>query len=174
MSEPIPAKIEIGGSIKRSQLDEIIRLGDCGNLQAEGAGPNYSGISIESLPTPRLVIGNPEADYGEFTELEAFLVENEILFDRHSDAKHEYEAEEVCFRPGMGEPLVSLGTQGEDNPLISQRLVATAIEQAASPEDAIEAIRGLLALHYLRAEIAPLPPLEIEEDELSPSGRGPS
>ena len=173
MSEPIPAKIEIGGRITRSQFDEMLRL-EGFELGDPGTGPMYEGASLESSPTPRLVIGYHSANYGEFPDLEAYLVSNGIPFDRHSDARYEIDAEEVCFRSGMEKPLVSTGTQDDASPVVNQADVAKAIEQAASAEDAVESIRGLLKLHYLRAEIAPLPPLEIEDDELSPSGRGPS
>ena len=40
-----------------------------------------------------------------FEELEGFLCEHGIPFDRHSDARYEFDAEKVAFRPGMNRPL---------------------------------------------------------------------
>ena len=62
-----------------------------------------------------LVLADVEARFGMFEDLEAFCVEHGIPFDRHSDARYEFDAENVMFRPGMKSPLViSSNNAGDD------------------------------------------------------------
>ena len=50
-----------------------------------------------------------------FEELEAFCVKHGIAFDRHSDARYEFDAENVSFRTGMKEPVsIPSNNDGED------------------------------------------------------------
>ena len=47
------------------------------------------------------------ARYGEFPELEKFLVEHKIPFDRYSTSHYEYEPKVASYRPERGEVVVS-------------------------------------------------------------------
>lgn len=58
-----------------------------------------------------LTLVDDEAEYGEFDGLERFLTMNNIAFDRQSEAKYEYDAELIQFRPGMERPHRWLTTQ---------------------------------------------------------------
>ena len=48
-------------------------------------------------------LGDSEAPYGEFPDLEKLLVRKGVPFDRHSEAKFEYSAEIRKFRPAQGD-----------------------------------------------------------------------
>jgi hypothetical protein len=97
--------------------------------------------------------------------LEKFLVEAGISYRRHSDAKYEYDAEIVEFRPGLGQVVFASNNNGEF--LVSlEKLtrIATAIDQAsetAEGQTALEVLRRLRNLQQLAHETRPIvvPPL---------------
>jgi hypothetical protein len=103
-----------------------------------------------------------------FEELEEFCATQEISFDRHSDAKYEWDAENVYFRPGMEEPVGVLSNNDRDDLFPVGRIrpvvkdLAELTQKAATPAGFRELDRLVKSLvAALPPEIEPLPPLEI-------------
>jgi hypothetical protein len=103
MSERFPAVITIGGKIPRKLIPDLIDV-----INTSGAGVEWGNHNtFEGLETLTEVVGNndhlvlcdDEARYGEFEDLECFLRNNDIPFDRHSAAWYEYDGDIVSFRP---------------------------------------------------------------------------
>ena len=109
MGEYFPGKISIGGTIPRKVAEEL-----CGRIRDENVGLEYGEHDFQPETPKDLAEGAPagapldlyheEASYGMFDDLEAFLVENGIAFDRCHDPHAEYDEEMVMFRPEMKEP----------------------------------------------------------------------
>ena len=106
MSDRFAAQITVGGTIKRSLVEEL-----CGVISQSGAGPDWEGgcepqneADLLELvgENGTMVLHDCQACYGQFDDLEQFLEEHEIPFDRHSEAKYEYDGELVKYRPGHG------------------------------------------------------------------------
>ena len=120
MSDYFAGEIEIGGRISRSDLNELIDL-----IVSEELKEDYN----DTWTRERLVkafaaqdsvrLTDDEARYGEFPELEEFLVEHKISFNRHSDARYEYDATNLYYRgeETIGEAAVFFSTQ-DGNDLI--------------------------------------------------------
>ena len=96
---------------------------------------------------------------GQFEGLERFCVTHGISFDRHSDAGN------ICFRPGMKQPVPDKGSDallnaGNIRPLAQEvsRLVTITLTRQKLLAAVTKVIRHLNSL--LPPE---LPPLEIEE-----------
>ena len=80
--------------------------------------------------------GDPDAKYGEFEELEELLVNKGIPFDRHSEAKYEYEAETRKYRPPVGESGgcdVVINTNQDGHPVVYADDVRTYVVKGDLP-----------------------------------------
>ena len=124
MSEYCDARIQIGGSIKRSIVPQL-----CERISEEHVGLDYGENSfgptteqdlmaaigprsLASMPAGTLMLFADEAYYGEFTDLEEFLRDNQIPFNRTSGSCNE------CFpclrivRPGAEDIAIDLDASG--------------------------------------------------------------
>jgi len=114
MSDRFPAEIHIGGPIPRQLRDQLIQaiVAQGVHLQDYG-GPEATEEGLEPLIQEGefLCLYDDQARYGEFDELEAFLVEHEIHFNRHSDGYCEHNAQWLFFR-GSDAPLAMPAEQG--------------------------------------------------------------
>ncbi len=173
MSDRMPAQITIGGTIKRSLVEEL-----CGQITESGAGPEWDGgVKVRDEAELRRLIGKDgtitlydcEARYGEFETLEAFLREHEIPFDRHCDAKYEYDGMLVKYRPATGLHEYLATQDGE------QTINGVEIDEVASQLDGIEQMphEQLLAVaaqvrdelrSLVGTDVPDVPPLVIVED----------
>ena len=116
-----------------------------------------------------LFLVNDQARYGMFEELEDFLCEHDIPYDRHSDARFEWDAENVTFRPGMERPLEMPSNKDGDTllrmdqirPLAKElaRLATAKLTKGKILAVVRKASRKLNKL--LPPEVEPLPPLQI-------------
>lgn len=125
MSDYIPASISIGGNVLRKLVPGLL-----GAIDADGLKHNW-GEPLLAWTAERLLeqaadndgllwLCDEEARGGSFDELEEWLEENDIPFDRRSDAKFEYDGGIQYFRPGLGViEIVWRCTTQEGNPLIS-------------------------------------------------------
>jgi hypothetical protein len=92
MAEYMWAKIKIGGNISLPILSDLVeKFGIAAPSLEEAASASY--IEIESM----------EARWGQFEEMEDFLEEQSVAFDRLSDGRYEYSPELRRFRP----PVIS-------------------------------------------------------------------
>ena len=175
MADCFPGEIKIGGSVPASLLDEFLRE----VVSTGGSVGGYDGAASDCRDAEglrqaldgkgHLQLADAEARFGQFEELEDFCVRHGIPFDRHSDAKAEYDAENVRFRPGMERPIVvSSDNNGRD--LVDAdgiRSVAKALARLASArttkDELLAAVRKASRKldRLLPPEVEPLPPLEI-------------
>jgi hypothetical protein len=110
MADYVSAQISIGGRVAREAVaglcqaicDQGLALGWC-------EAPFQPASDKESLAARKEVAGAlvlslcaDEVAWGVFPELEAFLEEQGISYDRFHEAKYEIEATVKQFRPGRG------------------------------------------------------------------------
>ena len=93
--------------------------------------------SVESLDTVHHELSNgvvpcfsdDQARYGQFEELEKFLRQHDIHFDRKSDTKYEYDGETVIFR---GDKEFTFFSTQEGNLLVSYDSIRAAVDIVTS------------------------------------------
>ena len=124
MSEHIAAEIRIGGKMPLSLVPELCQsIAHEAVALAWGDG-RFSPTTKEELLEARenhgdtllLRLYDNEAPWGEFEQLEHFLREHGIAYDRLSDPKYEYMAQVAMFRPGQD--LVELPTNPQHRPIV--------------------------------------------------------
>jgi hypothetical protein len=173
MSDRFAAQITIGGTIPRSLVEGL-----CNEISASGGSTDWGETNCEpsderSLLNLRgengtITLYDSEARYGEFPELEAFLIDHGIPFDRLSEAKWEYDGEVVKFRP-VHELYHLLATQDGETSITSEE-----IEEIAKRLDYVDGLskRELLDLvvqvrddlrSVMGMDVPPVPPLVIVE-----------
>jgi hypothetical protein len=177
MADRFAGEITIGGKVPAALLEEFLaELNSTGASIGGYDGPEFGAQTAEQLrkvldESGHLFLVDDQARYGQFEQLEAFLCEHGIPFDRHSEGKYEFKPENVGFRPGMKKPLV-VQSDNDGNELLNVervRPMAKELAQLATGRTArdkllaavVKTIRALNKL--LPPEIEPLPPLEIME-----------
>ena len=116
-----------------------------------------------------LFLADNQARFGMFEELEGFLCEHGIPFDRHSDARYEFDAENVRFRPGMDRPLEVPSNDAGDNLMDVDMIRPVAKELARLAAGKLTHDKLLAAVQeasgklneVLPPEVEPLPPLQV-------------
>jgi hypothetical protein len=104
------AEIAIGGDVRREDLAGLVEQIHQADVSWDWGGPNaqfdhaddYSEQLLDVLIDGHLVLRDDEAAYGEFPELEAWLQNHKVPYDRHHSAKYEFDAEIVYYRPDSG------------------------------------------------------------------------
>lgn len=166
MGEHFYGELRIGGRITREQFDRMVGI----EPLLEGFDPDtlVDGGRGDVGPEVRdgvLWFGDPQASFGEFCYLEAYLREQGIPYDRHSSGYHEFNAEESGFRPGLGcvtAPATDDGTILADAAEVLSYLErGVTMADLPSPDDGGD--EGL-ALVILRRDRR-LPPFEFVEAE---------
>ncbi len=176
MADNFPGEITIGGKVPANLLEEF--LGELDSTGAKVGG--YDGAEFDAKTAHdlrqaldengHLFLADAEARYGQFEELEAFCVQHGISFDRHSDARYEFDAENVYFRPGMKGPLVVRSDNDGDDLLdislvrpIARELVGVVAAAATNRKKLLAAVtKTIRALNkLLQPEVEPLPQLQI-------------
>ena len=174
MSEPIPTEISIGGRIRAELVSGLCKAiaDDCVSLEwgdayfrpetAEdllAACQEFDGVRV-------LWLCNDQANYGRFDVLEGFLEREKISFRHKSDARFDFDAEVVDYRPDVGHVSYSSDNSGQPLiPLTTMTTIAAAIDQAtntAEGQTALELLRRLRNIQQLMHEAMPVvvPPLE--------------
>jgi hypothetical protein len=175
MGEYYPAEIRIGGNLPAQLLEEFFaEIRSTGATAGGFDGPAFDCKNADDLRQTRdeqgrLVLADAEASYGQFEGLEVFCLRHGILFDRHSDAHYEFDAENVYFRPGMKHPAqVSSNNCGDDLMAADEvRTVAKALVRLAKAKLTKEKLLAAVAKagrklkRLLPPEVEPLPPLEV-------------
>jgi len=175
MSDYFAGEIRIGGNVPADLLEEFL-----GELESSGAkvgGYDGSPVTCRNAEELRraldenghLFLVDDQARFGMFEELEGFLCEHDIPYDRHSDARFEFDAENVRFRPGMERPLtVPSNDAGDDlmdvsmiRPIAGElaRLAIATLTKDELTAAVQEASRKLNEV--LPPEVEPLPPLRV-------------
>jgi len=177
MADRFPGEITIGGKVPCALLGQFLGAvaSTCAFVGGYEGAP-FDGRTAEDLrgaldEDGHLRLADPEARYGQFDDLEGFLQEHGIPFDRHSDARYEFDAMNVMFRPGMERPVEVASNNAGDSLTDADALRPVARELARlataglTKDELLAAVakasRDLDAL--LPPEVGPLPPLEIVE-----------
>lgn len=131
MSDRIATHIRIGGPIPHRLAPSLAETISDTVLSLDWGSKIFSPTNEHDLITAVdsdgfLFLCNDQTFYGYLKNLEAFLHRHHIAFDRYSEAKYEYNAELVSYRPGMREPFNWIATQSE-KALVSRKSIASAL-----------------------------------------------
>lgn len=148
MSDHFPGEITIGGDIPRRLLNELAE-----RIASESVSIDWQyaldqaavGAAIETAAergeTVRFT--NDEAPCGQFENLENWLTRHGIDFDRHSDARYEYDGENVHGR-GRKRPVIMKSDQS-GNDLVGAEEVRKILAGQSSPHRRLARIARLVA-----------------------------
>lgn len=168
MADRYPTKIRIGGPVRRGRLAALIRAINAEGLQSDW-GSSLPDITSEEqllrhIEDGCLTFCDESRAWGEFADLEHFLVQESIPFNRWHAPRYEYDGELVQFRTGMQAPAVAAANDSGviviEAPEI-QRIRDT-LKTAQNMEDVRKAMDELNELCF-EADIEPLPPFEITD-----------
>jgi hypothetical protein len=148
MSDRFPCEITIGGNISRRLLDKLAET-----IASEGVSIDWQYAldkaavrkAIESAAARGQTVRftDDEACYGQFEDLEGWLTSHGIDFDRHSDARYEYDGENVYGR-GRKRPVVMNSDQsGKD--MVNAEEVRKVLASQAPPDRRLARITQLVA-----------------------------
>lgn len=162
MSESIPGHIQIGGRVTQQQASEIIRLAleqNCGyDWGCSYSTPEDIQADMEANDGEPFELFDDSADMGVFGDLETYLQQQGIPFDRYSSAKYEYDADYAYFRPGSALDIFTTDQRGEI--MIGHEVVKTAVAELEQPTPDLAA--ALTRLRYAAGlDLVPLPPFEL-------------
>jgi len=149
MSDRFPAEITIGGSIPRRLLDEL-----AGMIASEGVSLDWqyaldkadvrTAIEAAAGRGQSVRFTDDEALCGQFEDLESWLTSRGINFDRHGDARYEYDGENAYGR-GRKRPVIRNSDQsGED--LVSGKEVRRILASQAPADRTLTRIAKLAAV----------------------------
>jgi hypothetical protein len=126
MSDRFPAEITIGGSIPRRLLDKLADM-----IASEGVSIDWqyaldkagvrAAIEAAAARGETVRFTDDEACYGQFDELENWLTSHGIDFDRHSDARYEYDGENAYGR-GRKRPVIKNADQSGKDLVIAEEV----------------------------------------------------
>jgi hypothetical protein len=159
MSDYFPAEIHIGGPVPRAALDGLIEamMAQGGSLSDYGgAEPTRDAILTAIQEGATVGLYDAEACFGQFPDLEAFLVEHGIHFNGHNDAYGECDAENVFYRGGP-EPVRMPATQAGEGLVACRDILAALDDRSLSDGEKLMAIRGIVA----PPQAAPLEPIRL-------------
>jgi hypothetical protein len=139
------ARLTIGGPVSRRALSDALET--------------LAGFQLdECLEDDQVVIEDPEAAWGGFSELEAWLETRGIPFDLESAAcSGAWPDMLVHVRPGKGR-LEFASDDSHTEPVLRRSEVAAVLRRGRS----LRSVRRWLARRYPR--VAPLPPIQWLED----------
>jgi hypothetical protein len=120
MSDYLAAQITIGGCISRALAPRLCKLVQAAGLLLDWEEPFAPETAEDLLAGRRAIDGewalqltDLDAPYGAFPDLEIFLTQHEIPFDRQSDPGHGYDGALVIYRPGAGPTQFVATSSGE-------------------------------------------------------------
>ena len=153
MSDRFYASLEIGGPISGDLVPALA-------AQISNAGFLFPGESLEQHINDDglLAVEDEQAPYGEFPELEGWLQEHGIEFNRHSSGYFDLLPEWVSFRRGQGRIVHLLDGQGDQ--VISHQDVARALAEC----NTLAALQAALT-ELLGPTVPPLQPININPKE---------
>ena len=149
MSDRFPAEITIGGSIPRRLLDEL-----AGMIASEGVSLDWQyaldktavreAIEAAAARSDTVRFTDEEACGGRFDDLENWLTSHGIDFDRHGDARYEYDGENAYGRGRKRPVIVNADQSGKD--LVSAEKVRTVLVSQGPPDRKLARIAKLVAI----------------------------
>lgn len=166
MSDRFPTRIQIGGQVKRGLLPGLIKTINAEGLHSAWDAPLETITTEEELlrcvEESRLQFYDDAKAWGEFAELEFFLAENQIPFDRSHGPHYEISGEIARFRPVMESPACGL-CDDSGTILVEIETVREARNQLKACRTLEDTQKVIQALDELCAldDIEPLPVFEI-------------
>lgn len=156
MSDRMAAEIFIGGTIPSQLVAPLCRAITADGVSLDWGDAVFQPATARELLTHRrdhhgvrvLALCDDQARSGCFETLEQFLITEDIAFDRYHEAKYEFDAEWVCYRPGR-KPLV-LVTDADRRPIVRADVVAKAQRRVAAVLAALEKSNHAQALVVAR------------------------
>ena len=149
MSDHFPGDITIGGDIPRRLLDKLAEM-----IASEGVSIDWqyaldeaavrAAIEAAASKGETVRFTDDEACYGQFDDLENWLTGRGISFDRHSDARYEYDGENAYGRTHK-RPVVMKSDQSSQD-LVSTEEVRKVLASQASPDRKLARIAKLVAV----------------------------
>ena len=169
MADYFPGKIEIGGVVPRHCVEELIAE----IVETKASLDEYcqAEVTEEALKNAIekkkiLTLCQDQARYGEFEELEGFLLDNGIHFNRHSDAYYEFDAEMIFFR---GDDVSWFPSTQPGELLLLHCDVEEVLQKEISDSEKVAMLRRVA----FPPELKPLTPLTIQEDHDHEPGPNP-
>ena len=162
MADRFPGDITIGSNIPLRLLDllseviaeEVVSIGWQYRLDKASI---RQAIENAAARKETVQFTDDQAAYGQFDELEGFLIKHRIHFNRHSDARYEYDAENVYYR-GRGRPVTMLSTQDSNDVVYCHGVLDILQCKSMNVQKKLEKLRKLVA--PLEATI-PLSPIRL-------------
>ena len=149
MSDRFPGEITLGGRIPRRLLDRL-----AGMIADQGVSIDWQyaldkAAVKEAMETAAaggqtVRFTNDEACGGQFEELETWLTSRGIDFDRHSDARYEYDGENAYGR-GRRQPVIMKSDQS-GKALVSAEEVRDVLACKLPPDRKLARIAKLAAV----------------------------
>ena len=149
MSDRFPAEITMGGSIPRRLLDEL-----AGMIASEGISLDWqyaldqagvrAAIETAAAKGETVRFTDDEACYGQFDDLENWLTSHGIDFDRHGDARYEYDGENAHGRGRKRPVIVNADQSGKE--LVSAEEVRKVLASQAPADRKLARIAKLTAV----------------------------
>jgi hypothetical protein len=127
MADRMAAEIHIGGKVPRELVSKLCAAIAAENVSLEWGGAGFRPAGAEDIlracsaaaedaPPGVLCLFDDQARWGEMEDLERFLEEHQIAFNRFSEGKYEQSAEVVRYRPQAGR--VESLTDPEHRPVV--------------------------------------------------------
>lgn len=165
MASQMAGCINIGGRVTRGQWNRMVELEGYLDKLDPATGKTTEEDTVY-LSDGSVTVNDGCASWGHFDELESYLREQGIPYDRQSDAAYEYDAQEASFRPGMDDELTCRGEQNGGIVVPIDRVI-TYIENKWSLDEIIalgSTLDDEVRLYMLRKS-QPLPDFEFIEAE---------
>jgi len=162
MSSRICASIHIGGRLKRSRVEPLLKA-----IREAGASLDWGDAPFlpqcpedlaEACAGQVLRLCDEQAKSGEFPDIEAACRKVGLGYSRHSEGSVEWDAELVDWRPGMKKPLVRHASNANR---VDTYVPTDAIRGVIRFLERGQPDRALRALRELCRVIPELPPFEI-------------
>ena len=167
MADEISGSMDIGGRLTWTQWMRKVELEGLLDFLSPATGRSRDD-SIVDLSHGTISLNDPCAAYGHFDELESYLRDQCIPYDRHADARYEYDGEEASFRAGMEGELIATATQ-DGIITVSASLVARYINDGTTLAEmlAVESDDETAGLRLtILRQAHPLPDFEFVEEGL--------
>ena len=169
MADYFPGKIEIGGVVPRHCVEELIAeiLETKASLDEYGLAEVTQDALQHAIEKKQiLILCDDQARWGQFEELEGFLLDRGIHFNRHSNSYCEFDAEKVFFR---GDKVVEFAATQDGDLLQHCSCIDEILQKKISDSEKVAILRRLMH----PPELKPLSPLTIQEDSSHESGPNP-
>ena len=162
MSAHYAAWVRIGGRIKRSKIEQLLKAIREASVSLEWGDAPFAPQSDDELLTVRrdghLWFCDDQARWGEFPELEGACRKLKLGYSRHTEGACDCDAERVDFRPGMKEPLVRIGSNVNSNVTY---VPTEAVRKALALLEGDQSEKALRVLRKLCPDVSELPAFEI-------------